>query len=276
MEKRRRRVERICTVLAIIIMLLAFIPIFTMIFLSLKSNAQIYGDFFSLPRPVMWSNYNKAIDQLIPNMVNTLIIIIAAVFFTLVLSVVGGYVFSQLDFPGKNLLFLLILSLMMVPLTLTLTPQYILVQKYGMYNTWWALILPWTAGAMPFGIYLCRTFMEGIPKELFEAAEIDGCSKVNAIRYIVVPLSKSIIATVAVIKTIDYYNDFIWPLISIETNSKQVINVAIRLITSDAQGNMDIGSMMAGFVFATIPLFIMFVFTSRLYMEGLTAGAVKG
>ena len=117
--------------------------------------------------------------------------------------------------------------------------------------------------------------MEGIPKELFEAAEMDGCSKVRSITLIAVPLSKPIIATVAVMKMVDYYNDFIWPLVAIESNKKQVINVAIRILAT-GQGNVDIGSMVAGFVFATLPLFILFIFTSRLYMEGLTAGAVKG
>lgn len=275
MEQKRRRFERICTVIAVIIMLLAFIPIFTMLFLSLKSNAQIYGDFFSVPSPIQWSNYNKAIEQLIPNMINTLIVVAVAVVFTVTLSVVGGYVFSQMEFPGKNVLFVLILALMMVPGILTLTPLYTLIQDYNIYNTWWALILPWTSGGQVFGIYLCRTFMAGIPKELFEAAEMDGCSKVRSISLIAVPLSKSIIATVAVMKMVDYYNDFIWPLVSIESNSKQVINVSIRLLAT-GQGNVDIGSMVAGFVFATIPLFILFIFTSRLYMEGLTAGAVKG
>ncbi len=275
MEKKRKCYERICTIIAVIIMLLAFIPIFTMIFLSLKSNAQIYGDFFSLPNPIQWSNYNKAIDQLIPNMINTLIVVALAMLITVVLSVIGGYVFSQLKFPGKNVLFIIILALMMVPGILTLTPLYTLVQDYGLYNTWWALILPWVSGGQVFGIYLCRTFMEGIPKELFEAAEMDGCSKVRSITLIAVPLSKPIIATVAVMKMVDYYNDFIWPLVAIESNKKQVINVAIRILAT-GQGNVDIGSMVAGFVFATLPLFILFIFTSRLYMEGLTAGAVKG
>ena len=275
MEKKRKCYERICTIIAVIIMLLAFIPIFTMIFLSLKSNAQIYGDFFSLPNPIQWSNYNKALDQLIPNMINTLIVVALAMLITVVLSVIGGYVFSQLKFPGKNVLFIIILALMMVPGILTLTPLYTLVQDYGLYNTWWALILPWVSGGQVFGIYLCRTFMEGIPKELFEAAEMDGCSKVRSITLIAVPLSKPIIATVAVMKMVDYYNDFIWPLVAIESNKKQVINVAIRILAT-GQGNVDIGSMVAGFVFATLPLFILFIFTSRLYMEGLTAGAVKG
>ena len=277
-KKKQRRFEIMVTVIAVIFLLLAFIPIFTMLLLSFKSNAQIYGEFFSLPHPVQWSNYNTAVGMLIPNMINSLLVVAIATIITAVLSALGGYVFAQMRFPGKNVLFLMILALMMVPGVLTLTPQYALIQDLKLYNTWWALIFPWVSGGQVFGIYLCRTFMENIPKELFESAKMDGCTELKAMTRIAVPLSKSILATVVVMKMIDYYNDFIWPLMSVESNSKQVITVAIRVLQSaaGATGNADLGSLTAGFVFATIPLFILFIFTSRLYMEGLTSGAVKG
>ena len=261
--------------IAILLMFFAFVPIIFMIILSLKSNVQIYGDFFSLPHPIHWENYNTAIGMLIPNMINTMLVVAIATVITAVLSATAGYVFARLKFPGKNVIFLAVLCLMMVPGVLTLTPQYTLIQSYHIYNTWWALILPWVSGGQVFGILLCRTFMEGLPAELFESAKIDGCREVRAVVKSAVPLSKPIIATVVVMKMMDYYNDFIWPLLAIENNSKQVITVAIRVFQS-ATGSIDIGAMVAGFVFATIPLFILFVFTSRLYMEGLTAGAIKG
>ncbi len=258
-----------------IILLLAFVPIILMFILSLKSNPQIYNDFFALPNPPMWSNYSVAINMLIPNMVNTLILVSTATLITIVLAVVSGYVFARMDFPLKSILFYLILALMMIPGILTLTPLYSLIQSYGLYNSWFALILPWVSGGQIFGILLCRTFMSGLPNEIFEAARIDGCSEVNALLKIAIPLSKPIIATIVVMKMVDYYNDFIWPLMAIESNSKQVITVAIRIFQA-ATGTIDIGSMVAGFVFATIPLLILFICTSRLYIEGLTSGAVKG
>lgn len=263
------------TTISILLLLMAFIPIFVMIILSLKSNVQIYGDFFTLPNPFQWSNYNKAVDKLIPNMINTVIVVVAAMSITVVLSAISGYVFARLQFPGKNFLFMCILALMMVPGILTLTPLYSLIQTYGIYNTWWALILPWVSGGQVFGILLCRTYMEGLPKELFESSRIDGCNELGALFRIAVPLSKPILATVVVMKMIDYYNDFIWPLLAIENNKKQVITVAIRVFQS-SYNTTDIGTMVAGFVFATIPLFLLFIFTSRLYMEGLTSGALKG
>ena len=122
---------------------------------------------------------------------------------------------------------------------------------------------------------LTRNYMEGLPNELFESARLDGCSEMGAMFRIALPLSKPILATVVVMKMIEYYNDFIWPLMVLQSNTKQVITVAIRTFQSSLTGT-DTGAMVAGFVFATIPLLILFLFTSRLYMEGLTAGAVKG
>ena len=262
-------------VISILLLVLAFMPILVMIILSLKSNVQIYGDFFTLPNPVQWSNYDKAVAKLIPNMINTIIVVVSATFITVVLSAISGYVFARLHFPGKNILFMCVLALMMVPGILTLTPLYNLIQTYHIYNTWWALVLPWVSGGQVFGILLCKTFMEGLPGEIFESVRIDGCNEFGALFRIAVPLSKPILATVVVIKMIDYYNDFIWPLLAIENNKKQVITVAIRVFQSSFN-TTDIGTMVAGFVFATLPLFVLFIFTSRLYMEGLTSGAIKG
>ncbi len=267
--------QSVIVLIAVILLILAFIPIILMFILSLKSNVQIYGNFWSLPHPIQWSNYNKAIGMLIPNMFNTLIVVTIATALTVLLAANAGYVFAKLDFPGKNFLFMLILSLMMVPGVLTLTSQYSLMQTYKIYNSWLALILPWISGGQVFGIILCRTFMNGLPNEVFESARIDGCSEFKALFKMAIPLAKPILATVAIMKMMDYYNDFIWPLMVIESNSKQVITVAIRVFQS-ATGSIDLGSMIAGFVFATIPMLILFIFTSRLYIEGITSGAVKG
>jgi multiple sugar transport system permease protein len=262
-------------IISVVVLFLAFIPLITMLILSLKSTVQIYGDFFALPNPVEWSNYNKAIGMLIPNMINTLIVVSVSTLLTVLLCGMSGYVFARLNFPLKNILYLAVIALMMVPGVLLLTPQYALVQRYGIYNTWWSLILPWAAGGQIFGIMLCRTSMAQLPSEMFEAARIDGCGEFMALLRIALPLSKPILSTVVVMKMVDYYNDFIWPLLAIETNSKQVINVVIRVFQS-MTGSVDLGSMVAGFVFATIPLFLLFIFTSRLYIEGITSGAVKG
>jgi multiple sugar transport system permease protein len=262
-------------IIVAIILFAAFIPIFTMILLSLKSTIQIYGDFFALPNPIEWGNYNKAIGMLIPNMINTLVVVSLGTFLTVVLCGMSGYAFARLKFPFKNFLYMAVIALMMVPGILLLTPQYYLIQKYGIFNTWLSLILPWAAGGQIFGIMLTRTSMSLQPSEMYEAARIDGCGEFQALLRIAIPLSKPILSTIIVMNMVSYYNDFIWPLLAIQSNSKQVINVVIRVFQS-MTGTLDIGSMVAGFVFATLPLFLLFIFTSRLYIEGITSGAIKG
>ncbi|NMB97671.1 MAG: carbohydrate ABC transporter permease [Clostridiaceae bacterium] len=264
----------ILIVCSCILLLLAFVPIFLMLTLSLKSNVQIYGNFWSLPSPIHWENYHIAIDMLIPNMINTTLLVPIATFFTLLLSSMSGYVFARLEFPGKNFLFMAVLSLMMIPGVLTLTPSYKLMQDLNLYNTWWALLLPWVSGGQVFGILLCRTFISSHPAALFEAARIDGATEFKSYYMIAIPLSKPILATLTIMSMMNYYNDFIWPLMVIDSNYKQMITVAIRVFQS-ATGAVDIGSMVAGFVFATIPLLILFLFGSRLYIEGVTSGAIK-
>lgn len=261
--------------LATVLLLLSFIPIFLMLILSLKANVQIYNDFWALPRPLMFQNYRIAVDMLIPNMVNTLIVVPVATFFVVLLASVSGYVFARLEFPGKKGLFLIILALLMIPGVLTLTPLYRLVQDLHIMNTWWALILPWVAGGQVFGILICRTYITGLPAALFESARIDGANELTSFIRIALPLSKPILATLTIMSLIGQYNDFIWPLMAIDSNSRQVITVAIRVFQS-ATGNVDIGSMVAGFVFATLPLLLLFMAGSRLYIEGVTSGAIKG
>jgi ABC-type glycerol-3-phosphate transport system permease component len=262
------------TVLSVLFLLLAFIPIILMLTLSLKSNVQIYGNFWSLPWPIQWSNYRVAVDTLIPNMVNSMVLVTVSTFFTVLLSSTSGYVFARLQFPGKNLLFYLILSLMMVPGILTLTPLYKLMQDLHLTNNWLALIFPWVSGGQVFGILLCRTFLSNQPAALFESARMDGATELAAYYKIALPLAKPILATLAIMNLMGFYNDFIWPLMVIDNNSRQVITVAIRVFQS-MTGSIDLGSMVAGFVFSLIPLLILFMFGSRLYIEGVTSGAIK-
>lgn len=276
--KSARKMSKLGQVLLFIfstfLLLLAFIPILMMLILSLKSNVQIYGNFWSLPNPIHWENYRIALNMLIPNMINSALLVPLATLLTVALSSMSGYVFARLKFPGRNALFLMILSLMMIPSILTLTPLYKLMQDIRLYNTWWALLLPWVSGGQVFGILLCRTFISNHPAALFEAARIDGATEFQSYYKIALPLAKPILATLAIMNMMGFYNDFIWPLMVIDSNSRQMITVAIRVFQA-ATGTVDIGSMVAGFVFATIPLLLLFLFGSRMYIEGVTSGAVK-
>ena len=266
--------QTLITVIAIIFVLLAFIPIFLMLFLSLKSPSQFYSNLWAIPNPPQWSNYNAAYLQLFQNMVNSVVTVAVGTLLIVVLSAMSGYVFARLDFPLKNFLFMMMLALMMIPGVLTLTPSFKLIQRLGLKNTWWALWLPWASGGQIMGMYLCRTFISAQPAALFESARIDGAREFQAFYKIAVPLAKPILATLVVMNMISLYGDFIWPLLVIDSNSKQVISVAVQTYSSST-GTTDYGAMIAGFVMATVPLLIMFTFSSRLYIEGITSGAVK-
>lgn len=279
MSKKRAefRFQSIVTVIIVLLLLISFVPIALMIMLSFKTNAEVYSNFFALPKSLNWANYSSAVGLLGRNMFNTVAVVAIAVVLTLILSVMGGYVFARMNFPGKNLLYVLLMALMMIPGILYLAPNYALVQQYGIFNTWWALILPWISGGQILGIVLCRNSVEALPTDLFEAAKLEGCGEIRTLLYITLPLVKPILSTIAVLKMVDYYNDFIWPMMVIESNAKQVITVAVRVFAaSQSAGGGQIGPMFAGYVIATVPVFILFLFTSRLYMEGMTAGAVKG
>lgn len=279
MSKKRAefRFQSIVTVIIVLLLLISFVPIALMIMLSFKTNAEVYSNFFALPKSLNWANYSSAVGLLGRNMFNTVAVVAIAVVLTLILSVMGGYVFARMNFPGKNLLYVLLMALMMIPGILYLAPNYALVQQYGIFDTWWALILPWISGGQILGIVLCRNSVEALPTDLFEAAKLEGCGEIRTLLYITVPLVKPILSTIAVLKMVDYYNDFIWPMMVIESNAKQVITVAVRVFAaSQSAGGGQIGPMFAGYVIATVPVFILFLFTSRLYMEGMTAGAVKG
>ena len=278
-QRRKRKArelsfQTVITLVTIVFVLLAFIPIFLMIFLSLKSQSQFYANLWAIPNPPQWKNYNAAWNQLIQNMINSVTTVTVGTLLIVVLSAMSGYVFARLEFPLKNFLFMMMLALMMVPGVLTLTPSFKLIQRLGLKNTWWALWLPWASGGQVMGMYLCRTFITGQPASVFESARIDGATEFQAFYRIAVPLAKPILATLVVMNMISLYGDFIWPLLVIESNSKQVISVAIQTYSSST-GMTDYGAMIAGFVMATIPLLLMFTFSSRLYIEGITSGAVK-
>ena len=273
-KMREMSFQTLITFITTVFVLLAFIPIFLMLFLSLKSQSQFYANLWALPIPPRWQNYDAAWNQLIRNMINSIITVSVGTLLIVSLAAMSGYVFARLEFPLKNFLFMLMLALMMIPGVLTLTPSFKLIQRIGLKNTWWALWLPWASGGQVMGMYLCRTFISNQPASLFESARIDGATEFKAFFYIALPLAKPILATQVVMNMISLYGDFIWPLLVIESNAKQVISVAIQTYSS-ATGMTDYGAMIAGFVMATIPLVIMFSFSSRLYIEGITSGAVK-
>jgi ABC-type glycerol-3-phosphate transport system permease component len=259
----------------LVILALSFLTIALMIFLSLKDNGQIYGRFWSLPDPARWENYQNGWLQMRRYIFNTLVYSIASVVMVVFLSSLSGYVFARHRFPGKEVIYVMILALLMVPGILTLIPAFVLVKELGLYNTPWALILPWTAGGQIFGILLCRSFFATLPQELFDAAKVDGASEIEQYWRIALPLSWPILVTLAIMHLVGSYNDFVWPLLTIADQDIQVVTVGLTSFTTEF-GAINWGTQMAAYAVASLPLVVLFAFGMKYYVRGLTSGAVKG
>jgi ABC-type glycerol-3-phosphate transport system permease component len=260
--------------LLLFLLALTLVPIAIMIIFSLKDNGQIYGRFWALPNPVRWQNYIDGFFVMWGYIANTLYASIFSTILVVLLASLSGYVFARHTFPFKETIYLMILALLMIPGVLTLIPAFVLVRELGLVDTRWVLILPWTAGGQVFGILLCRSFFASLPQELFDAARIDGASEFGLYRLIALPLSWPILVTLAIMHLVGTYNDFIWPLVTISSPSKQVVSVGLTQFTSQ-YGITDWGPRMAAYTIATIPLVIIFVFGMRYYIRGITTGAIK-
>ncbi len=261
-------------VILIILLFITFVPIIYLVALSLKDNGQIYGRFWSMPNPYRWENFGLGSLAIWRPILNSILTSGSSTVATVVLASLSGYVFARHRFPGKEVIYTGILALLMIPPILTIIPAYVLILNMGLENTYWALILPWTSGGQVFALLLCRSFFATLPEEFFDAARIDGASELQSFAQIAVPLSAPILVTVAVVRLVTTYNQFMWPLVVISSPKRQVVAVALTQFTSEI-GVTDLGPQMAGYILASIPLIVLFSFGMRHYVRGLTAGGLK-
>ncbi|MFC1735844.1 carbohydrate ABC transporter permease [Candidatus Hydrogenedentota bacterium] len=205
---------------------------------------------------------------------NTLVVCGMTVFGVVALGSISGYVFSRNRFPGRNLLFMTVLSFMMIPGILTLVPSFLLVKKLHLLNSYWVLILPYVAGGQVFSIFLFKTFFDGLPEELFESARIDGAGHWALYWNIVLPLSKPIISVVIIINCLRSWNNFLWPFIANTDPKYHVIASGIYLMRQ-AQATSNFSTLYAAYVLASLPLLLLFTYATKPFMRGMSSGAFK-
>jgi multiple sugar transport system permease protein/raffinose/stachyose/melibiose transport system permease protein len=260
-------------ILLLIISVFLFFPFVITIIISFKDMNQFSVEPFWLTFPLHWSNYQEAGEIVFPYIVNSIVVSGITCFGVVLIGSLSAYVFACFEFPGRELLYYLILVLLMVPGILTLVPSFVVVRDLHLLDTNWALILPWIAGGQVFAIFILRTFYAAMPKDLFEAARIDGAGELSIFARIAVPLSKSILGVVAIFNILGTWNDFLWPLVTI--SSEESYPLVLGLFRFQSQYYTVWGPLMAGYVIGTIPLVILFAFTSRLFVQGLAAGGIK-
>jgi ABC-type glycerol-3-phosphate transport system permease component len=257
----------------IIVGVMLFFPFIMTVNISLKNLNQFGVNPYGITFPLQWDNYTTAGQIVLPYIIHSIIVSGVSVVGVVIVAGLSGYVFARFDFPGKELLFYLILALLMIPGILTLVPTFLLIKDLHLLNSWWALILPYISGGQVFAIFILRTFYAGMPEELFEAARIDGAGEVRIFFRIAMPLSQSILGVVAVMHILSTWNDFIWPLVVLQ--SEKLYTLSLGLFAFRNTYYTVWGELMAGYVIGAIPLVIVFAFTSRLFVEGLAAGALK-
>lgn len=203
---------------------------------------------------------------------NSLVIAVAIMACHVVFDSMAGYAFAKKRFPGKNLMFLLIVSSLMVPVEVTLVPRFILVTRLGLDDNLLGVILPSIADV--FGIFLMRQFIRTLPTELEEAARVDGANEWHVFWRIIMPLSRPAVATVAIFSFVGAWNAFLWPLIVLSKRELLTLPVGVALLQQEFSTN--IGLQMAGAAVGAIPTIVLFLFFQRQFLEGVRVGGVKG
>lgn len=187
-------------------------------------------------------------------------------------SSLAAYAFARLRFPGRNLLFVLVLAVLMVPGQATLIPNYILFSKIGWLNSFYALIIPSMFSAV--GTFLIRQYFLGMPTELLDAARIDGCGIPGTFRHVALPLARNALVAFGMFSALWCWNDFLWPLILCSKENMYVLSVALGLFQGQFQTNYAL--MMSAAAIATVPMLIVFVLSQKYIIEGIQMGGVKG
>jgi len=259
-----------------VLLAIQFLPLYMMVQVSLKDNAAFLQHPWlpSWPQDWQWQNWAFAIRLVLPYLANTILVSVTATVATLILGLLGAYFFARHRIPGHRLLWIVFMVLMMLPNVANIVPLFSLLKSMSLLNTLWALIAVGTASAQAFTLLVLRSFIEEIPRGLFEAAEMDGATHFQQIVHVVVPLAGSILGTLAIITFLDRWNDFLLPLVVLQDPSKFTLGVG--LIYLDGEYVKHWGQIMAAYLFAAVPLVLLFLFTMKLFVQGLSSGAIKG
>lgn len=207
---------------------------------------------------------------------NSLFVSILTVVLTLVVSLLGGYAFARFSFPGKNALFLLTLAILMVPYATLLIPLYVILNAVGLSNSLVGVAIVLTMFQLPFSTFMMRISFEAIPRELDEAAMVDGCSTFGALRRVLLPAVKPGLVTVGLFAFLAAWNDFMAPLILITDTNRMTLPLAVANLRVQVQGVIDYGATEAGVVVLALPCILLFLLLQRHYVRGFMSGAFKG
>lgn len=270
----------LCSVLGVVAFLW-LLPIIWMVSLSFQPNEVLARTTSNtalglVPLPFTWQNYADLFSfGLTPRwFLNSMVVASGMTLVVLILSSTAGYAFARIDFPGKPVLFAFILAGLMVPEQAVFIPLYTMFADWGVHNSYSALIMPRIA--VPIGVFLMYQFFRGIPKDLEEAAMIEGAGRWTIFRRIMLPLAQPALTTLAILTFLYAWNDYLWPLVSAQEQEMFTITLGLASLQSNFAQSEGLGRVMASGVIASVPVIVLFVIFQRYVVRGLTGGAVKG
>lgn len=256
--------SKVVTVYAVLAVgaVLTLLPFLAGLLTSLTSPEQFAaGSPLALPDPPTLANYTGLADAGFGRAVVVTALVTAVILIgQLTFSVLAAYAFARLEFPGRDALFWVYVATLMVPATVTVVPLYLMMAQAGLRNTFWALVLPFVFGS-PYAIFLLREYFRTIPADLIRAARVDGAHTLDVIAHVVVPASKPILVTLALITVVSQWNNFMWPLVITSGSDWRVLTVATAGLQTryDAQWTL----VMAATTVAIVPLIVVFVALGR-------------
>jgi ABC-type glycerol-3-phosphate transport system permease component len=250
-----------------------FFPFYFMLQISLKDDTQFAQQFWLPVPPFHWENYSNAFATIWHYIVNSIIVVGLSTVGVVLVATLAAYAFARLSFPGRETLYYVLISLMMIPSVLTLVPQFVLIKNFNLMGTFAALILPYIAVGEIISIFILRAFFSSLPEELFEAARIDGAADLQVFLRIAVPLVRPAVTAIAILQILTYWNDYVLPSLVLTDDS--VKTLVLGLVAFQTRFAINYGPQMAGYTIGALPLLVLFSFGMRQFVSGLTAGALK-
>lgn len=260
----------------ILVSLTCLFPLWWAFSSSLKTQQTVFTDLSMFPKDPQWQNYYYAWVKadfglyFLNSLVYTAIVVVGVI----MISSMAAYAFSRLQFPGKNVLFLILISTMMIPLPGSIIALYVLLNKLHLINTPLGYILPQINGGLALGIFLLKTFLDDLPKELEDSARIDGCGRFRVYWYIALPLARPAIAVLAIFNILAVWNEYL--LANLILSDKKLMPLQRGLMMFQGAHITEYPLLMAGIIITVLPVLVVYLMLQKHIIKGITAGAVKG
>lgn len=266
------------TIVFIIISFLALFPFFAMLLASFKPSTELLRFGLNLklqPELLTLDNYNYIFNEGKKYFLwyrNSIVITVLFTVISLFFSSMVGYALAVYEFKGRNLMMILVLFVMMIPVEIMMLPLYKLMILLKLLNTYWGVVLPFAV--TPVAIFFFRQYAIGLPKELLDAARIDGCSEIGIYFRIMAPLMTPAFGAMAILQAMHSWNNFLWPLVVLRTEDMFTLPIGLAGLLTPYGNNYDL--LISGSVLTVLPILILFIFFQRHFIAGLTVGGVKG